>query len=86
MSNNLKQDIPIGQNLKTLRRKANLTQRDASAQLEILGISITEDILAKIEQGKYSVRISVLIALKQIYGISSFDAFFEGLHLPTNQS
>ena len=48
MSNKLKQDLSIGQNLK----------------------------------GKYSVRISVLIALKQIYGIHSFDAFFEGLRLP----
>lgn len=86
MSNKLKQDIPIGMNLKTLRRKANLTQREASAQLEILGITMTEDILAKIEQGKYSIRISALLAFKQIYGISSFDAFFEGLHLPTNHS
>ena len=82
MSNNLKQDLSIGQNLKALRKKANLTQRDASAQLELLGVPMTEDILAKMEQGKYSVRISVLIALKQIYGIHSFDAFFEGLRLP----
>lgn len=82
MSNKLKQDLSIGQNLKALCKKANLTQRDASAQLELLGVPMTEDILAKMEQGKYSVRISVLIALKQIYGIHSFDAFFEGLRLP----
>lgn len=81
MSNGLKQDISIGRNLKALRKKANLSQREASAQLEILGISMTEDILAKIEQGRYSVRISVLLALKQIYGVNSFDIFFEGLHL-----
>lgn len=81
MSNGLKQDISIGQNLKALRKKANLSQREASAQLEILGISMTEDILAKIEQGRYSVRISVLLALKKIYGVSSFDTFFDGLHL-----
>lgn len=81
MSSGLKQDISIGQNLKSLRRRAKLTQREASAQLEILGIPMTEDILAKIEQGRYSVRISVLLALKQIYGIDSFDVFFDGLHL-----
>lgn len=81
MSNGLKQDISIGQNLKALRKKAKLSQREASAQLESLGIPMTEDILAKIEQGRYSVRISVLLALKQIYGVHSFDVFFEGLHL-----
>lgn len=81
MSNGLKQDISIGHNLKTLRKRAKLSQREASAQLEVLGIPMTEDILAKMEQGRYSVRISVLLALKQIYGASSFDEFFDGLHL-----
>ncbi|WP_313560268.1 helix-turn-helix domain-containing protein [Ruminiclostridium cellobioparum] len=86
MSNGLKQDISIGHNLKCLRRKANLSQREASAQLEILGVPMTEDILAKIEQGRYSVRISVLLALKQIYGVTTFDTFFEGLQLVSNHS
>ena len=80
MSNGLKQDISIGQNLKALRKKAKLSQREASAQLEVLGVPMSEDILAKIEQGRYSVRISVLLALKQIYKVSSFDVFFDGLH------
>ncbi len=79
MSNGFKQDIFIGHNLKSLRRKAKLTQREASAQLEILGVPMTEDILAKIEQGRYSVRVSVLLALKRIYSVASFDAFFEDL-------
>ena len=85
MSSGLKQDISIGQNLKALRKKAGLSQREASAQLEVLGIPITEDILAKIEQGKYSVRISALLAFKRIYKVSSFDIFFEGLRLPDEQ-
>ena len=79
MANGLKQDISIGSNLKALRKKNGLTQRDVSAQMEIMGISITEDILAKIEQGRYSIKISVLLAMKKIYKVSSFDAFFEGL-------
>ncbi|MCI8331345.1 MAG: helix-turn-helix domain-containing protein [Clostridiales bacterium] len=81
MSNGLKQDLSIGQNLKALRKKAKLSQREAAAQLEILGIPMSENILAKIEQGRYSVRISVLLALKQIYNVKSFDVFFDGLHL-----
>lgn len=81
MPNRLKQDISIGQNLKALRKKARLSQKEASAQLEVLCVPMSEDILAKIEQGRYNVRISVLLAMKQIYGVSSFDTFFEGLTL-----
>ena len=81
MANGLKQDISIGPNIKALRKKAGLSQRDASAKLELLGIPMTEDIMAKIEQGRYSVRISVLLALKQIYNVNSFDSFFDNLHL-----
>lgn len=81
MSGGLKQDISIGQNIKAIRKKAGLSQKDVSAKLEILGIPMTEDIMAKIEQGRYSIRISVLLALKQIYGVNSFDVFFENIHL-----
>lgn len=81
MANGLKQDISLGPKLKALRKKAGLTQRDVSAQLELLGITMSEDIMAKIEQGRYSIRVSVLLALKQIYKVDSFDVFFEDLHL-----
>lgn len=79
MSSNLKQDISIGKNLKRLRKAAKLTQEQASAQLEVMGLSITSDILAKMEQGRYSIRISVLLAMKQIYRVKSFDEFFADL-------
>lgn len=75
--NRLKQDISIGKNLKKYRRLAGLTQGEAAAQMEVMGLPVTADILAKMEQGKYSVRISVLKAMKQIYRMDSFDAFFE---------
>lgn len=75
--NRLKQDISIGKNLKKYRKLAGLTQGEAAAQMEVMGLPVTADILAKMEQGKYSVRISVLKAMKQIYRMDSFDAFFE---------
>lgn len=81
MSSNLKQDISIGKNLKALRKQAGLTQEQVAAQLQLRELPITSDILAKMEQGKYSIRISVLVALKQIYHADSFDAFFAGLLL-----
>lgn len=79
MSSNLKQDISIGKNLQKYRKLAHLTQEEASAQLEIRGLPISADILAKMEQGKYSIRISALAALKEIYRVDSYDAFFEGI-------
>ncbi|MCI9243702.1 MAG: helix-turn-helix transcriptional regulator [Lawsonibacter sp.] len=80
MSNGLKQDISLGPNLKALRKKNGLLQKEVSAQLEIMGIPMTEDILAKIEQGRYSVKISVLLALKKIYKVDTFDEIFAGLY------
>lgn len=81
MSSALKQDISIGKNLQRLRKQAGLTQAAVSIQLELMGFSMTPEIMAKIEQGRYSVKISVLLALKRIYHVDSFDAFFEGLEL-----
>ncbi|MBE5760288.1 MAG: helix-turn-helix domain-containing protein [Clostridiales bacterium] len=79
MSNSLKQDISIGKKLKTMRKAAGLTQDEAAAQMQIMGLPINADILAKIEQGKYSIRISVLAAMKKIYKVDSYDAFFEDI-------
>ena len=79
MSNGLKQDISIGKNLQMLRKQAGLTQEQVSAKLELMNVPMTPEIMAKIEQGRYSVKISVLLALKQIYHVDTFDAFFEGL-------
>lgn len=79
MVDTLRQDYSIGMNLKKLRKEARLTQRQVAAQLEVMEMPITEDILAKMEQGKYGIKIGVLVALKRIYGVKSYDAFFEGL-------
>lgn len=71
-----KQDLSMGSNLKAFRKKAGLTQAQA-AQLEVRGLPISADILAKMEQGKYSIRLSVLKALKEIYKAGSYDDFFQ---------
>ena len=79
MSSALKQDVSIGMNLKRLRKQARLTQNEASAQLEIMGLPVNSDILAKMEQGRYSIRISVLLGMRRIYHVKSFDEFFSGI-------
>lgn len=80
MSTNLKQDVSIGENLKKFRKNANLSQEAVAAKLELMGHSISREIISQMELGRYSIKISVLIALKEIYKVDTFDEFFEGLY------
>ena len=79
MAEKLKQDVSIGHNLKLLRKNAGLSQEEAAAKLELMGISISREIISQMELGRYSIRISALTALKQIYNVSSYDDFFRDL-------
>lgn len=79
MSTKLKQDISIGENLRELRRKEKLSQEQVAVQLQVMGLPMSREILSQMELGKYSIRISVLLALKEIHKVSSFDDFFTGL-------
>ena len=64
-----------------LRKKANLSQEEVAAKLELMGLSVSREIISQMELGRYSIRVSVLVALKQIYMADSVDEFFEGLEL-----
>lgn len=77
----LKQDISIGDNLRTLRKKAGLSQEEVAVKLLVLEQSISREIISQMECGKYSIRISVLLAMKEIYKVKSMDDFFDGLSL-----
>ena len=79
MSDKIKQDISIGNNLRTLRKNARLSQEDVATKLELMGLSISREIISQMELGRYSIRVSVLLALKQIYNVATFDEFFKGL-------
>ncbi len=81
MSEKLKQDISIGINLKRLRKRARLSQEQVAASLELMGLSISREVLSQMERGRYNIRISVLLALKELYHVESFDEFFQDLHL-----
>ena len=77
----IKQDISIGDNLRTLRKKAGLSQEEVAVKLQVLEQSISREIISQMECGKYSIRISVLLAMKEIYKVKSMDDFFDGLSL-----
>ena len=78
MSHKLKQDVSIGGNLKRLRLKAGYTQEEVAAKLQTMGLAVSREMLSQMEQGKYSVRISVLAALRTLYK-TNFEDFFAGL-------
>ena len=79
MSKKLKQDISIGANLRRLRKQSGLSQEKVATQLQLVGIDISREIISQMELGNYSIKVSVLQALKDIYQVDSFDEFFRGL-------
>ncbi|WP_312614982.1 MULTISPECIES: helix-turn-helix transcriptional regulator [unclassified Oscillibacter] len=81
MSEKLKQDISMGTNLKRLRKHARLSQEQVAASLELMGLSISREVLSQMERGRYNIRVSVLLALKELYHVESFDEFFQDLRL-----
>ena len=74
----LKQDISIGANLRKYRRASGLSQATVAARLQTQGLDIHEKIISEMELGRYSVRISVLLALAEMYHVPIQD-FFVGL-------
>lgn len=72
MAQKIKADISLGNNLRKLRKKKKMTQEQVTAKLQLLGIDITRSIYSQIECGTYNIKVTELIALKNI-----FDAEYE---------
>ena len=78
MEQKIRRDRYMGQNLRLLRDRANLSQEKLCVQLQIRGCDIGRSTYAKYESGELNIRVSVLIQLKDIYQCS-YDEFFEDL-------
>lgn len=78
MAQKIKQDIHIGDNIRSLRRQAGLTQEQVIARLQLQGIGISRSSYSQIECGTYNIRISELIALADLFEVD-FNAFFKDL-------
>lgn len=75
----LRPDLDIGHNISALRRAVHLTQDQVVAQMQVMGLGISKSTYAKIETNRMNIKVSELVALKQIFGVD-FNVFFEGLH------
>ena len=60
MEQKLKQDIQIGETIRSLRMERKLTQDQVVSKLQLMDLDITRSIYSQIEGGTYSIRISVL--------------------------
>ena len=66
----------VGQNIRRLREKSNLTQEMLSARLQIEGCDITRSAIAKIEVGQRHLYPDEIILIKKILKVS-FDEIFD---------
>ena len=69
------QDYTIGSSLQRLRRRAGLSQEQVASQLQVMGCNVSRPMYAQMETGSYGIRVSVLVALKQIFGAEYSDFF-----------
>lgn len=67
MTQRIVQDKSIGGNLKMLRARQGLTQKQVAEKLQLMGLPISREIYAQIEMGKHHIPITVLLGLKKIY-------------------
>ena len=65
----------VGNNIRVLREKANMTQEMLAAKLQLLGCDITRSAVAKIEVGQRHLYPDEIILIKQILKVSYEDIF-----------
>jgi transcriptional regulator with XRE-family HTH domain len=65
----------IGNNIRRLREKADITQEQLSARLQVNGCDITRSALAKIEVGQRHLYPDEVILLKKLLNVSYDDIF-----------
>ena len=78
MEQKIRRDLNMGDNLRRLRGKTNLSQEKLCAELQRRGCDIGRTTYAKYEAGELNIKASVIVALKKIYNCS-YDEFFLGL-------
>lgn len=72
---NIELEKKIGRNIRNLREKANFTQEQLSAKLQLEGCDITRSAIAKIEVGQRHIYADEVILLKKILKADYEDIF-----------
>lgn len=67
----------IGERLKLLRSRDNISQRDLARKLQLIGIDMDKNVITRIETNKRYVTDFELQAIKQIFNVS-YDYLIDG--------
>lgn len=73
----LRPDMDIGRNIAALRHARGLTQEQVIAKMQLMGLPISKSTYAKLETNRMNIKISEIVALKQILRVK-YDDFFAG--------
>ena len=68
----------VGNNIRILREKANMTQEVLAAKLQLHGCDITRSAVAKIEVGQRHLYPDEIILIKKILNVRYEDIFDTG--------
>lgn len=71
----IRPDMDIGSNIRRIRKENRLRQDDVVAKMQLMGLNITRSTYAKIESNIMNVKVSELVALKDIFNCSFDDIF-----------
>ena len=74
----IRPDLDIGHNIQRLRKAAGMTQDQAVAKLQLMGLNISKSTYAKLETNRMNIKVSELVALSKIFD-ADIAEFFSGL-------
>ena len=80
MEQKLRRDRCMGDHLRILREKYDISQEKLCAELQRRGCDIGRSTYAKYEAGELNIKISVVMELKKIYRCT-YEDFFAGLDI-----
>ena len=60
----IKQDIPIGENIRRIRQAQKIGQTELVRRLQLEGVEMTREALVKLERGTQHIRASQLRGLR----------------------
>lgn len=74
----IRPDLDIGHNIQRMRKAAGMTQDQAVAKLQLMGLNISKSTYAKLETNRMNIKVSELVAMKEIFH-AEYQDFFVGL-------
>jgi len=75
MSQNIKSDKNIGENIRRARNAKGMTQEQLAAKLQLFNCDMSRGTLAKIESGIRHISVEEINAIKEILDMSYEDFF-----------